>query len=165
MTKNKSNALSKLLTGFIIIIGVGLYINSVLKDWDVEQDLGSNYILCADGEILYQSGDEKPVEYVIPFGTTKYGFNERWIVVETKTHLGFHQTLSQDTITGEVCNYWIIDKSIPVDINAPSTFEDIYYQDNAYSIVRKSLIGPLDSLGYKKEISKRSIKVIWHEKK
>lgn len=75
MTKNKSNALSKLLTGFIIIIGVGLYINSVLKDWNVEQDLGSNYILCTDGEILYQSGDEKPVEYVIPFGTTKYGFN------------------------------------------------------------------------------------------
>lgn len=160
MTKNKSNALSKLLAGFIIIIGVGVYINSVLKDWNVEQDLGSNYILCTDGEILYQSGDEKLVEYVIPFGTTKYGFNERWIVVETKTRLGFHQTLSQDTITGEVCNYWIIDKSIPVDINAPSTFEDIYYQDNAYSIVRKSLIGPLDSLGYKKEISKRSIKVI-----
>ncbi|WP_304257669.1 hypothetical protein [Phocaeicola plebeius] len=46
MTKNKSNALSKLLAGFIIIIGVGVYINSVLKDWDVEQDLGSNYILC-----------------------------------------------------------------------------------------------------------------------
>lgn len=44
MTKNKSNALSKLLAGFIIIIGVGVYINSVLKDWNVEQDLGSNYI-------------------------------------------------------------------------------------------------------------------------
>lgn len=69
MIKNKSNALSKLLAGFIIIIGVGVYINSVLKDWNVEQDLGNNYILCADSEIIYQPSDEKPAEYVIPFGT------------------------------------------------------------------------------------------------
>ena len=113
MTKNKSNALSKLLAGFIIIIGVGVYINSVLKDWNVEQDLGNNYILCADSEIIYQPSDEKPAEYVIPFGTARYGFDERWIVVETKTRSGFHQTLPQDTIAGEVSNYWIIDKSIP----------------------------------------------------
>lgn len=159
MTKNKSNALSKLLAGFIIIIGVGVYINSVLKDWNVEQDLGNNYILCADGEIIYQPSDEKPAEYVIPFGTARYGFDQRWIVVETKTRSGFHQTLTQDTIAGEVSNYWIIDKSILVDTDNPSTFEDIYYQGNTYSVIRKNLIGPLDSLSFEKEKQKRGIRV------
>lgn len=105
MAKNKSKFLLKLLIGFVFIVGVGLYFNSVLKNWDIEQDLGSNYILCADGEIIYQSSDEKPAEYVIPFGTARYGFDDRWIVVETKTRSGFHQTLPQGTIAGEVSNY------------------------------------------------------------
>lgn len=100
MAKNKSKILLKLLIGFVFIVGVGLYFNSVLKNWDIEQDLGSNYILCADGEIIYQSSDKKPAEYVIPFGTARYGFDDRWIVVETKTRSGFHQTLPQDTIAG-----------------------------------------------------------------
>lgn len=146
------------------MVGLGLYFNSVLKNWDVEQDLGSNYILCADGEILYRWSDEKPAEYVIPFGTARYGFDERWIIVETKTRLGFHRTLPQDTITSEVSNYWIIDKSIPVNTDNPSSFEDIYYQGNTYSVIRKSLIGPLDSLDFERETAKRSIKLIWHKK-
>ena len=159
MAKNKSKILLKLLIGFVFIVGVGLYFNSVLKNWDIEQDLGSNYILCADGEIIYQSSDKKPAEYVIPFGTARYGFDDRWIVVETKTRSGFHQTLPQDTIAGEVSNYWIIDKSIPVDTDNPSTFEDIYYQGNTYSVIRKSLIGPLDSLSFEKEKHKQEIRV------
>lgn len=159
MAKNKSKILLKLLIGFVLIAGLGLYCNSVLENWDVEQDLGNNYILCADGEILYQSGDEKPVEYVIPFGTARYSFDERWIVVETKTQSGFHQTLPQDTIAGEVSNYWIIDKSIQADTDTPSTFDDIYYQGNTYSVIRKSLIGPLDSLSFEKEKQKRGIRV------
>ena len=159
MTKNKSNTLSKLLVGFITLICLGLYFNSALKDWDVEQDLGSHYILCADGEIFYRWNEEKPVEDVIPFGTIRYGFDERWITVETKTQSGFHQTLPQDTITGGVYDYWIIDKAVPVDIDNPSTFENIYYQANIYRIVRKSLIGPMDSLSFEKEKQKRGIKV------
>lgn len=159
MTKNKSNTLSKLLVGFITLICLGLYFNSVLKDWDVEQDLGSHYILCADGEIFYRWNEEKPVENVIPFGTIRYGFDERWITVETKTQSGFHQTLPQDTIIGGVYDYWIIDKSVPVDIDNPSTFEEIYCQGDTYRIVRKSLIGPMDSLSYEKEKQKRGIKV------
>lgn len=147
------------MVGLIIIFGLGLYFNSALKDWDVEQDLGRHYILCADGEIFYQWNEEKPVEDVIPFGTIRYGFDERWITVETKTLAGFHQTLPQDTITGGVYDYWIIDKSVPVDIDNPSTFENIYYQTNTYRIVRKSLIGPLDSLSFEKEKQKRGIKV------
>ena len=165
MAKNKSKILLKLLIGFVFIVGVGLYFNSVLKNWDIEQDLGSNYILCADGEIIYQPSDDKPAEYIIPFGTARYGFAERWIVVETKTRSGFHQTLPQDTIAGEASNYWIIDKSIPVDTDNPSTFEDIYYQGNNYSFIRKSLIGPLDSVSFEKEIGKRRIKLIWRKKK
>ena len=141
MAKNKSKILLKLLIGFVFIVGVGLYFNSVLKNWDIEQDLGSNYILCADGEIIYQPSDEKPAEYIIPFGTARYGFDERWIVVETKTRSGFHQTLPQDTIAGEASNYWI------------------------YSVIRKSLIGPLDSVSFEKEIGKRRIKLIWRKKK
>ena len=93
MAKNKSKILLKLLIGFVLIAGLGLYCNSVFKNWDIEQNLGSNYILCADGEIIYQSSDEKPAEYVIPFGTARYGFDDRWIVVETKTRSGFHLTI------------------------------------------------------------------------
>ena len=96
---------------------------------------------------------------VIPFGTIRYGFDERWITVETKTLAGFHQTLPQDIITSGVYDYWIIDKAVPVDIDNPSTFENIYYQTNIYRIVRKSLIGPLDSLSFEKEKQKRGIKV------
>lgn len=165
MTRNKSNALSKLLVGFIIMVGLGMYFNSVLKNWDVEQDFGSHYILCAGGEIFYRPGDEGSVEYVIPFGTARYGFDERWIVVETRTQSGFHRILPSDTVTGEVCDYWIIDKSIPVNIDNPSTFKDIYYQGNVYSIVGKSLIGPMDLLTFEKEKQKRGIKLIWHKKK
>lgn len=164
MARNRLNILIKTFIGLIVIVGLGLYFNSVLKNWDVEQDLGSNYILCADGEILYRWSDEKPVEYVIPFGTARYGFDERWIIVETKTRLGFHRTLPQDTITSEVSNYWIIDKSIPVNTDNPSSFEDIYYQGNTYSVIRKSLIGPLDSLDFEKGTGKRSIKLTWHKK-
>ena len=164
MAKNRLSILIKTFIGLIVIVGLGLYFNSVLKNWDVEQDLGSNYILCADGEILYRWSDEKPAEYVIPFGTARYGFDERWIIVETKTRLGFHRTLPQDTITSEVSNYWIIDKSIPVNTDNPSSFEDIYYQGNTYSVIRKSLIGPLDSLDFEKETGKRSIKLTWHKK-
>lgn len=159
MIKNRSKNLLKLLLGFIIIVGLGLYFNSVLKNWDIEQDLGSNYILCADGEIIYQLSDEKPAEYVIPFGTSRYGFDERWIVVETKTRSGFHRILSPDTITDEVCEYWIIDKLIPVDLDNPSTFENIYNQNHVYSIVRKGLIGPLDSLSFEIERQKRGVEV------
>ena len=93
------------------------------------------------------------------YGTARYGFDQRWIVVETKTRSGFHQTLTQDTIAGEVSNYWIIDKSILVDTDNPSTFEDIYYQGNTYSVIRKNLIGPLDSLSFEKEKQKRGIRV------
>lgn len=165
MARNRLNILIKTFIGLIVIVGLGLYFNSVLKNWDVDQDLGSNYILCADGEIIYQLNDEKPAEYVIPFGTARYGFDERWIIVETKTRFGFHRTLPQDTITSEVSNYWIIDKSIPVNTDAPSSFEDIYYQGNTYSVIRKSLIGPLDSIDFEKETAKRSIKLIWRKKK
>lgn len=164
MARNRLNILIKTFIGLIVIVGLGLYFNSVLKNWDVEQDLGSNYILCADGEILYRWSDEKPAEYVIPFGTARYGFDERWIIVETKTRLGFYRTLPQDTITSEVSNYWIIDKSIPVNTDNPSSFEDIYYQGNTYSVITKSLIGPLDSLDFEKETGKQSIKLIWHKK-
>lgn len=66
MAKNKSKILLKLLVGFVLIAGLGLYCNSVLKNWDIEQNLGNNYILCADSEIIYQPSDEKPAEYVIP---------------------------------------------------------------------------------------------------
>lgn len=159
MIKGKSDLLLKILVGLIIIVGLGLYFNSVLKDWDVEQDFGSNYILCAGGEIFYRSGDEKSVEYVIPFGTARYGSDERWIVVETKTRSGFHKTLPKDANAGEVCDYWIIDKSVPVDIDNPSNFEDIYNKGNAYSIIRESLIGPMDSLTLEKEKQKRGIRV------
>lgn len=159
MVKNRFNISIKILIGFVLIVCLGLYCNSILKNWDIEQNLGSNYILCADGEIIYQSSDEKPAEYVIPFGTARYGFDERWIVVETKTRSGFHQTFPQDTIAGEASNYWIIDKSISVDTDNPSTFEDIYYQGNTYSVIRKSLIGPLDSIDFEKEKQKRGIKV------
>lgn len=159
MKKNKLNIPIKIIIGFVLIAGLGLYCNSVLKNWDIEQNLGSNYILCADGEIIYQSSDEKPAEYVIPFGTARYGFDERWIIVETKTRAGFHQTFPQDTIAGEVSNYWIIDKSIPVDTDNSSTFGDTYYQGNTYSVIRKSLIGPLDSLSFEKEKQKRGIRV------
>lgn len=163
MLKNKSNIILKIIFGVVITTGLGFFLNSIIKDWDVEQDLGSNYILCADGDIIYQR--DKTAEYVIPFGTARYGFDERWIVVETITRSAFHQTLAQDTITGEVHNYWIIDKSIPVDIDNPSTFKNIYYQANTYSIVRKGLTGPLDSIDFEKEIWKRRIKLIWHKKK
>ncbi len=122
MVKGKVNILLKIFIGSIIVVGLGFFLNSVLKDWDVEQDLGSNYILCADGEILYQSDNGNPVEYVIPFGTARYGFDERWIIVETRTRSAYHLTSSEDTITGEASNYWIIDKSIPVDTDNPSTF-------------------------------------------
>lgn len=150
----------KLLLGFIIIIvGLGLYFNSVLKNWDIEQDLGGNYILCADGEIFYRWDDEEPVEDVIPFGTVRYGYNECWIVVETKTRSGFHRIISPDTTTGEVCDYWIIDKSISVDADNPSVFENIYNQNHVYSIVGKGLIGPLDSLSFEIERQKRGIEV------
>ena len=155
----KFNISIKIIIGFVLIAGLGLYCNSVLKNWDIEQNLGSNYILCADGEIIYQPSDEKPAEYIIPFGTARYGFDERWIVVETKTRTGFHQTLPQDTIAGEASNYWIIDKSIQVDTDTPLRFDDIYYQGNAYSVIRKSLIGPLDSLSFEKEKQKRGIRV------
>lgn len=165
MANNKSNTLLKLLVGFIIIVGLGRYCHSVLKNWDVEQDLGSNYILCADGEILYRWSDEEPFEFVIPFGTIRYGFNERWIVVETKTQSRFYQTLPQDTIAGEGCDYWIIDKYIPVDIDDSSTFEDIYYQGSAYSVIRKSLIGPLDSLTFEKEKQRRNIGISFEKLK
>lgn len=165
MKKNKFNIPIKIIIGFVLIAGLCLYCNSVLKNWDIEQNLGSNYILCADSEIIYQPSDEKPAEYVIPFGTARYGFDDCWIVVETKTRSGFHQNLPQDTIAGEVSNYWIIDKSILVDTDNPSTFGDIYYQGNIYSVIRKSLIGPLDSLDFEKETRKRSIKLIWRKKK
>ena len=135
MKKNKLNIPIKIIIGIVLIASLGLYFNSVLKNWDIEQNLGSNYILCSDGEIIYQPIDEKPAEYVIPFGTARYGFD------------------------GEVSNYWIIDKSIPVDTDNPSTFEDIYYQGNTYSVIRKSLIGPLDSLSFEKEKQKRGIRV------
>ena len=36
---------------------------------------------------------------------------------------------------------------------------------NIYSVIRKSLIGPLDSLDFEKETGKRSIKLIWRKKK
>lgn len=165
MKKNKFNIPIKIIIGFVLIAGLCLYCNSVLKNWDIEQNLGSNYILCADSEIIYQPSNEKPAEYVIPFGTARYGFDDCWIVVETKTRSGFHQNLPQDTIAGEVSNYWIIDKSILVDTDNPSIFGDIYYQGNIYSVIRKSLIGPLDSLDFEKETRKRSIKLIWRKKK
>lgn len=165
MSKSRSDFLLKLFIGLFLIACLELFLNSIFKDWDVEQDLGSHYILCSDGEILYQRGDEEPAEFVIPFGTARYGFDERWIIVETKTRSGFHQTLPQDTIAGEVSNYWIIDKAIPVNTDNSSTFGDIYYQGNTYSVIRKNLIGPLDSLDFEKETGKRSIKLIWHKKK
>ena len=163
MVKGKVNILLKIFIGSIIVVGLGGFLNSVLKDWDVEQDLGSNYILCADGEILYQSDNGNPVEYVIPFGTARYGFDERWIIVETRTRSAYHLTSSEDTITGEASNYWIIDKSIPVDTDNPSTFEDLYYQGNVYSVIKKSLIGPLDSLTFEKEKQKRGICVLFEK--
>lgn len=71
----KFNISIKIIIGFVLIDGLGLYCNSILKNWDIEQNLGNNYILCADGEIIYQSSYEKPAEYVIPFGTARYGLD------------------------------------------------------------------------------------------
>ena len=52
MKKNKLNIPIKIIIGIVLIASLGLYFNSVLKNWDIEQNLGSNYILCADGEII-----------------------------------------------------------------------------------------------------------------
>lgn len=41
MVKNRFNISIKILIGFVLIVCLGLYCNSILKNWDIEQNLGS----------------------------------------------------------------------------------------------------------------------------
>lgn len=159
MTLHRSNISVRVFAGIIAIAAVLMILNSIIKEWDIEQDFGHGYFLTSEGDIFYRDSDQDYEFCMIPFGTYQYGFDEHWIIVETRTRSPYHLTPPGDTITGEASNYWIIDKSIQVDTDTPSTFDDIYYQGNAYSVIRKSLIGPLDSLSFEKEKQKRGIRV------
>ena len=56
MARSRLNILIKTFIALIVIVGLGLYFNSVLKNWDVEQDLGSNYILVLQDMVLMSVG-------------------------------------------------------------------------------------------------------------
>ncbi|GAK37029.1 hypothetical protein SDC9_69271 [bioreactor metagenome] len=134
-----------------IIVTVLIYIFFFMPtyNWYTEIDFGNNYTLEMDKSIYYRSfnGTTKKYNwyYVVKDKVEKYNFDKRWIIAKSNKH------------------YWIIDKSIPVNLNDSSTFDSIVeksqYLNKSYSyrIIKSGLVGPLDSLSFEQSREKHKI--------
>ncbi len=109
-----------------------------------DKDLGNGYYLFEDGpftSIVYNNSKQYKSTglEVIPFEVTK---------TEVINNLVLAIRLNEDNT---VKSYWIIDKSIPIDINKCND------QNSCDSVLRSNVIGPVDSIAFYTEIANRNL--------
>ncbi|GHT74113.1 hypothetical protein AGMMS50262_06450 [Bacteroidia bacterium] len=152
----------------IIIVFIIFFIS--IDDWYTIKKFGNNY------ELVIVSRNNNEIEYrihkktynVIRESILEYDFDKRWIIAKSKkynypmelmlsddgNYYYYARPSKPDSVT---INYWIIDKSIPINLNDSNTFERIPDEDGFYEIVKSGLAGPLDSLSFIKELEKRKV--------
>lgn len=151
-----------LITTIMILFKVGI------ENWYVEKDFGQGYKLFIDADICYTKFNSHG-QSVIPIGVTKYNYNSKYIIAQTKTKTGysydsigytpgsntaksFFDNISQRE--SYLTDYWIIRKhefdTVPNDIS-------IFVDGIKCTTIENILIGPLDSISFYKKLKELSI--------
>jgi hypothetical protein len=137
-------------------------------DWYAVEKFEKNYELEVASRSIYNIvyRIKSKSYYVVNENIIEYDFDNRWIIAKskkynyplelTKTDNGYvySKTTQLDSVS---INYWIIDKSIPINLNDSNTFERIPEENYYYLIVKSGLTGPLDSLKFYNILRERNI--------
>jgi len=162
---------------FILLIPIIVFIIFLIvpkDDWYTVEKFGNNYeleVVSRDNyNIVYRIKNKS--NYVINENIIEYNFNDKWIIAKSKKNSSLELTLTDkgyayllttkpDSITN---NYWIIDKSIPINLNDSNTFVRLQVKDYFYLIVKSGLTGPLDSLDFYSFLKARNIDIKFKER-
>lgn len=141
--------------------------------------------LIADQENEYFIGEGKPLLYgtenrteiVINHGCIDYAHDERWIIVKSKIPFGYHKNIPDCVQSDSIIDYWLIDKSVEINLDDEDTyghqyFVDIYNSNPSFhinwadrTVISKSVTGPLDSVSFYKLLNEKGVKLFFNEKK
>ena len=143
------------------------------------EDLGGGYRMTTYDGIYYKENEEdNGGQMVIPGGCVNCAYNNQWIIVKTKAPLGFQKQPQKNTELSappdSIVDYWIIDKSVPIDLNdKEKTYGHLYYalitylddgtvmvrwkEEEESRVIASSVTGPLDSLSFQQELTRLSI--------
>ena len=144
------------IIGFVGILL--LMLSHSIENWYVTEELGDGFIMLGPYKSLIYRKDNREYD-VVPFGVSKYGYDEKWILVYTKD-IPMRRNIEDSVVNSE--NYWIINKKTPIHFNDLDTvvlYLDEHFGTFSYHIITNGLIGPLDSAEFKKIIKKNNIRI------
>jgi hypothetical protein len=137
-------------------------------DWYTEIKFGNNYELEVvsrnNYNIVYRIKSKS--YYVVNENIIEYDFDDRWIIAKSKKDNYLWGLIKPDSnyvyskrtqSDGFNLNYWIIDKSVLINLNDSNTFVKVLQKDYYYLIVKSGLTGPLDSLEFYNILKERNI--------
>lgn len=143
-----------IIIALFVLLFVGLFI--CIKDWNVTENLGNNYVFTSDCGIQYQVDGHN--YFIIPFGITSINHDAKWIIAKTSGLNAFYNKSQKQCNDGS--QYWIINKDAKIiRIDSIQSSNMMSIKGNEYPIVSESLIGPLDSISFSNKLRKLRIKV------
>lgn len=147
------------ISTIIIIVLFSLALNLVFKDWGIDGRFNNDYVYVSEfSSLLHQSEDlEHSLGEEILSHIKMIKNFDKWIVVATQ---------ESDSINGYYgcCNndvqYWIVNTSMPIISPSPISISDSIIcgttkESNAG--IDRGLIGPMDSLSFRKKITELGI--------
>ncbi|MBR5672941.1 MAG: hypothetical protein IKW97_00935 [Muribaculaceae bacterium] len=165
-----------LLVGVIIALIFTFYIY-ILKDFqeidEAKVRLGSNYFIhTKTTELLYGDFGVSAGCVVIYKGCIDYAFDDRWIIVKTKIPFGYHKSITDSVPSDSIIDYWIIDKSIKIDLIKYARGEEtdgyVWINPNEDNWTQhpliKSVTGPLDSISFYAALKEKAVQLSFKDR-
>ena len=165
------------ICGILIILSISCTLKD-FQDWNVHERLGSNYYIDRECRgLIYGDGINGGL-VVIDQGIIDYAFDDRWIIAKTRILCGYHKIIPDSLPSDSITDYWIIDKSVKLDLEKESTQGTIYrletpFADPSYKnswtrldgVITKNVAGPLDSVYFYTLLKEKAITLSFKERK
>lgn len=149
-----------------------------LQDWNVQERLGDNYNIDVECKGLIYGDEINGGSIVIDQGIIDYAYDERWIIAKTKIRYGYHKSIPDSVLSDSITDYWIIDKSVKLDLHQKETYGHIYRVEPPFAnpsyknswmrvngVITKNVAGPLDSVSFYTLLKEKGVKLFFNEKK
>ena len=141
-----------------------------IQDWNVQERLGDNYYIDVECKGLIYGDVINGGSVVIEQGIIDYAYDDRWIIAKTKIRYGYHKSIPNTVPSDSIIDYWLIDKSIELDLHKDETYGHVYRFPNSWIggdgvVITKNVTGPLDSISFYELLKEKGVKLFFNQRK
>lgn len=138
---------------------------------------GNEYYIGWEGKGLIYGDPINGGPVVIHEGIIDYAYDDMWIIAKTKIPYGYHKSIPDSVSSDSITDYWIIDKSIKLDLHKEETYGHIYQIGSPFAnltneegwmrlgVITKNVTGPLDSVSFYKLLKEKAITLNFKQRK